>query len=181
MGSVIEICMLQAQALRMGGQVRAARRTLARALALAEPEGYIRLFVDEGEPMRFLIEDFGFWSARQPPDAQQERLSAYIAQLLGAFGPVAEAERSPSSLEHPPIQNLQSRPEGPRQNPVEPLTGRELEVLRLIAAGLANATIAEQLVITVGTVKTHLKHIFGKLGVESRTQAVAQARQLGLF
>ena len=87
----------------------------------------------------------------------------YVARLLAAFGEEAE-------LASPAMEAL-----------VEPLTEREVEVLRLVVAGLSNAEIAEELVIAVSTVKSHVNHIYGKLGVESRTQAVAQARTLGLL
>jgi ATP/maltotriose-dependent transcriptional regulator MalT len=131
--------------------------------------------------MRFLILDFRFWIVRQPPDEQQGRLLAYVDRLLSAFGLAPEDNGSGSSQEHPPIQNPKSQtPSGP-QILVEPLTVRELEILRLVAAGLSNAAVAAQLIVSVGTVKSHLKHIYSKLAVESRTQAVARARKLGLL
>jgi LuxR family maltose regulon positive regulatory protein len=164
LGSLIEMWMLQALALEVAGQAVAAQQTLARALALAEPEGYIRLFVDEGEPMHFLLDDL-----RATLD--DTNLQAYIDKLLATF------ENPPSRLPEAKIENPKSK----TYKLIEPLTSRELEVLRLMAAGLSNAAMAEQLVVSVGTIKTHLKHIYGKLAVESRTQAVAQAHTLGLL
>lgn len=157
MGSVIEISMLQAQALQLDGQSIAAEHMLTHLLAQTRSEGDLRLFLDEGEPMRLLLHNL------QPTLADAD-LRAYTETILSAF------DNPPSSTPEAKIQNL-----------VEPLTSRELEVLRLITAGLSNAEIAEQLVITVSTVKSHLKHMYGKLAVRSRTQAVAQARQLGLL
>lgn len=164
LGSVIEMRMLQAQGLRLAGQATAAQHTLLQALVLAKPEGYVRLFVDEGEPLRQLLTDVRLTIDDAP-------LRAYTEQVLATF-------------DNLPGTSLVANSEPPKfetQNLIEPLTIRELEVLRLITAGLSNAEIAGQLVVSVGTVKSHLKHIYGKLAVQSRTQAVAQARQLGLL
>jgi LuxR family transcriptional regulator, maltose regulon positive regulatory protein len=175
-GSRIELYMLQALAFHLDHQADRAMEPLARTLALAEPEGYIRLFVDEGEVMRFLIFDFGFWIEQQVKIEMQTNFLTYTNKLLSAF----------TGLESPPdeINALSTKIQNPKskiQNLIEPLTDREIEVLRLVTAGLSNADIAEQLVVSVGTVKTHLKHIFGKLAVQSRTQAIAQARVLRLL
>jgi len=126
---------------------------LCRALSLAEPEGYVRTFVDEGEPMAHLLRLS--LSRGIAPD--------YVARLLAAFD-----------------QEIEPEPPG-MQSLVEPLTERELDVLRLIVAGLSNPEIADELVIAVSTVKTHINHIFGKLGVDRRTQAVARAQELSLL
>jgi len=124
--------------------------TLARALALAEPEGYIRLFLDEGGPMVTLLRQA--YARSSVPD--------YVATLLSACGDQAMAAPSrPDSL-------------------AEPLTERELAVLRLLVGGLSNTAIAQKLVITAGTVKRHINSIYGKLGVQSRAQAVARAHTL---
>lgn len=183
-GSVIELYALQTLALRLAGQVEQARDALTHALTLAAPEGYIRLFVDEGAPMRLAILDFRFWITNQPNSSQPDLL-LYSDKLLKAFTAPTPPPDEPSSLVTTEIQSLSWQEQKSKiQNrfePLEPLTDREFEVLRLVAAGLSNAAIAEQLVVSVGTVKTHLKHIFGKLAVESRTQAVAQARALELF
>jgi len=176
-GTLIELYALQTLALRLAGQVEQARHALAHALTLAAPEGYVRLFVDEGEPMHKAILDFRVWIAEQA-DSPHRNLQPYLDKLRNAFTSPAP----PSDKFLPAIQDQKLVLAGSKiQNLLEPLTDREIEVLRLVAAGLSNAAIAEQLVVSVGTVKTHLKHIFGKLAVESRTQAVAQARALSLF
>jgi LuxR family maltose regulon positive regulatory protein len=150
---VIKIGALQALAFRVQGDMNEAVSTLERALSLAEPEGYVRTFVDEGEPMAILLRRA--LSQGIAPD--------YTARLLDAL-------RERAAPVPPAVQPL-----------IEPLTERELEVLRLIAAGLSNAEIARELVIAVSTVKTHINHIYGKLAVESRIQAAAKARESGLL
>ena len=154
-GSVVELLALKALALRAQGQSAQAMTMLERALTLAEPEGYLRIFVDEGEPMKLLL---------QKIRAEGGGMKDYVDQLLSAF---EERVFHPSSLGPQPL--------------VEPLSERELEVLRLIADGLSNAEIAGKLVIAQGTVKRHINNIYGKLGVQSRTQAVARSRELGLL
>jgi LuxR family maltose regulon positive regulatory protein len=153
MGSAIEILALQALAFQAQEDLERARSTLERALALAEPEGYVRTFVDEGEPMVRLLRLV----------LTRGTAPGYASKLLAAFG-----ERVPAAPSV--VQAL-----------IEPLTDRELEVLRLVAAGLSNREIARELVIAVSTVKTHINHIFGKLDVNSRTQAVAKAQALELL
>lgn len=140
----------------------AAMTTLERALSLAEPEGYTRIFLDEGGPMRRLISDL-----RLKIGNLQWR--AYADKLLVAFGPSVTL---PTPTGHPQfrIQNL-----------VEPLSDRELEVLRLVAAGYSNPEIAEKLIVSTGTIKTHVNNIYRKLEVKNRTQAAARARELGLL
>lgn len=179
LGSMLEMFMLQALAFGAQGQIAAAMRALTRALALAEPEGYVRLFVDEGEPMYLLLQTLAaddFHLTTMPPQAQVAHLAVYTNKIIAAFASQSapKAARENHSATKAEVQN-------PNQNLVEPLSQRELEVLHLIAAGLSNAAIAEQLMVSVGTVKTHLKHIYGKLAVQSRTQAVAQARTLRLL
>jgi LuxR family maltose regulon positive regulatory protein len=166
---------LQALALHMQKDLPGACAALSDALALAEPGGYVRIFLDEGEPVRLLLLDFGFWIAKQTPVENQAKLSAYAGKLLAAF-PQAEnttvSTRAPVTLSppHPVTPSL-----------VEPLSSREQEVLQLIADGLSNGEIAARLFVTVGTVKTHVNHIFGKLDVTSRTQAIGRARALRLL
>jgi LuxR family maltose regulon positive regulatory protein len=159
MGNVIEILVLLATTLRAQGRTDEAMTTLQRALSLAEPEGYVRVFVDAGEPMAELLRSA---LARQiMPD--------YVSGLLASFGTATGRDGSiPFS--------------GPRVKPtMEPITGRELEVLRLLAAGASNKQIAEELVLVTGTVKAHLLNIYRKLDVHNRTQAVARARELNLL
>jgi LuxR family maltose regulon positive regulatory protein len=153
LGSTLEILILQALAISAGGKGTAALPVLERALTQAEPEGYIRLFVDEGEPMVALLRQA--YAQGIAPD--------YVATLLSAAGAPA--------LAAPPLAG----------SLLEPLTERELEVLRLLMTGLSNAAMARELVITVGTVKSHVNHIYGKLGVQSRTQAMARAHTLHLL
>ncbi len=152
-GSLIEILVLQAITFQTQSDIPRALATLERALALAEPEGYVRTFVDQGEPMARLLRRA----------LSQGIAPNYVARLLAAFGQEVE-------LTSPAMESL-----------VEPLSERELEVLRLVVAGLSNPEIAQELVIAVSTVKSHVNHIYSKLGVESRTRAVARARELGLL
>ena len=155
---VTEICLLKALALQALGDAPAALISLERALTLAEPEGYMRLFLDEGPLLARLL-----YRA-----AEQGILPTYTGKLLAAFPEAGTAprpgRRSPSPA---PL--------------VEPLTGRERQILQLIAEGMTNKEIARKLVISVGTVKVHAHNIYGKLGVSGRTQAVAKARGLGLL
>jgi LuxR family maltose regulon positive regulatory protein len=177
MSHVIEGFLLQAIVCQAQRERDVARNALRRALTLAEPEGYLRLFVEEGEAVRVLLVAFRLWIVRQPQDEQQERLSAYIDKLLSAFGSEPNAKGSQTDLEPLAIQN----PKSEVQNLVEPLTERELEILRLVNNGFSNNEIASQLIVTVGTVKKHINNIFGKLGVSSRTQALVCARVLNLL
>ncbi|MDY6875407.1 MAG: LuxR C-terminal-related transcriptional regulator [Chloroflexota bacterium] len=152
-GSVIEILALQALAFQAQSDLERALSALEQALSLAEPEGFVRIFLDLGEPMVRLLRRA----------LSQGIAPNYVARLLAAFGEEVE-------LTSPAMESL-----------IEPLSERELEVLRLIAAGLSNPEIAEELVIAVSTVKSHTNHIYGKLGVKNRTQAVARARELDLL
>jgi LuxR family maltose regulon positive regulatory protein len=159
--SVIEIMALEALAHRACGDTAQALAVLERALTLAEPEGYVRVFVDEGEPMRLLLQ-------RIKAEDGTLRVKEYFGHLLAAF------EKRPTSADlHPSALTLQPL--------VEPLTEREIELLPLIASGLSNQEIAEKLYVTVGTAKTHLRNIYRKLGVKSRTQALARAKEMGLL
>jgi LuxR family maltose regulon positive regulatory protein len=131
-------------------------------------EGYIRLFVDEGAPLQALLGEFRAWLSHQPTSEQNQKLARYVHKLVDSFG--AKPGIASASLERSKRPNL-----------VEPLSARELEVLQLVAAGLSNTQIATRLIVTTGTVKTHINHLFGKLAVQSRTQAVVRARELGLL
>ncbi len=148
MGKAIEILVLQALALQAQGEEEEALAALERALSLAEPEGYVRTFVDEGEPMAKLLRQAEAHGVA--PD--------YVSQLLAAF----EIETEDEGL-------------------VEPLSDRELEVLRLLSTDLSAPEIAAELVVSVNTVRTHIKHIYSKLDAHSRYQAVERAKELDLL
>ena len=159
-GSVIEILVLQALAHQAQDNVPAALEPLARTLTLAEPEGYVRIFVDEGRPMATLMEKM----ARQG----NVHVQAYLRKLLATFG-------SPNGARETPRQAAGD------ERLLEPLSERELEVLRLIAQGLSNREISKRLFRAVSTIKGYNQIIFEKLQVQSRTEAVARARELELL
>jgi len=163
MGSVLEILLTEALAHQAQGRTSQALATLEHALTLAKPEGYLRSFVDEGEAMRLLISDFQLTIANRA-----HPLSAYADKLLAAFPQKTEA------IPQSKTQNRQSKM-------VEPLTDRELEVLRLVAQGFSNTEISQRLYLALSTVKGHNLRIFAKLQVQNRTEAVARARDLGLL
>ena len=142
---------------------------LNEALTLAEPEGYIRTFVDLGEPMRMLIVDCRLQIARRAPIAPQKLLDC-INRLLAVFGQIAATELPSINNQKSAINNL-----------VEPLTERELEILRFLPSELSMRELAEQLVVSINTIKTQLKSIYAKLGVHSREEAVEKARALNLL
>jgi len=163
--SIIEILLVRALAMQALGNQSGALVSLARALLLAAPEGYIRIFVDEGAPMLELLR------------AAHARgiAPAYVEQLLVAFPNdglhIPDCTFAPKQS---PIANLHSAM-------LEALTTRELEVVRLMAEGASNRTIAERLTLSVGTVKRYANNIFSKLDVQSRTQAIVKARALRLL
>jgi len=132
---------------------------LEQALTLAEPGGFIRVFVDEGPPMAHLLYE-----------AVTRGIAVdYARRLLSAFS-VVETE-----------QTVPAKTLAPAQELIEPLSERELEVLQLIAQGLTNQEVASRLYLSLNTVKAHSRNIYGKLDVHSRVQAVAKARTLGLL
>ena len=159
-GRRIEIQMLRALALHAQGKTRQALATLGPILAQAEPEGYVRLFADEGEAMDYLIARMAPFTTASP---------AYLEQIQAAIAPVRHAR--PEALELP----------APLPSPFEPLSEREREVLQLVAEGLSNQQIARHLVLSLHTVKLHVKHLLAKLGATNRTQAVARARALHIL
>lgn len=162
-GRVIEMLALEALAHQALGQTGEARAQLLRALQLAEPEGYVRLFVDEGPPMRRLLA-----MVERQATGPLTSLRGYLQRLGRAFAAPDAAAPAPSApAAGAPLS--------------EPLSARELEVLRLVAEGRSTQEIAATLVVALSTVQTHMKHLFGKLDVHSRTQAVARARALGLL
>ncbi len=154
LGAAIEIQALRAMACHALAEPDDALQALEQALTLAEPEGYVRLFVDMGPPMVALLKAAG--SRGIAPQ--------YVGRLLAAFAPL----EPPRAAAH-------------EQPLVEPLTDRELEVLELLAQGLANREIGRRLFISLPTVKSHTRSIYGKLGAHSREEAVARARALGIL
>ena len=174
-GSVIEILVLQALAHQMQGDIPAALMPLQQALTLAEPEGYVRMFVDEGLPMAVLLAHLHEHSRKRPRATSTNVPLAYLERLLALLrGERVQEGISPAATSSPSVP--------PSAQPLlDPLTQRELEVLRLIAAGLSNRAIAAQLVLALSTVKSYVNTIYSKLQVESRTQAVARARALHLL
>jgi LuxR family maltose regulon positive regulatory protein len=142
---------------------------LGDALALAEPGGFIRIFVDEGVPMAQLLSDA----------AAHGMMPDYAGKLLAAFE--AEKQKGEDKSHLLPVPGTQGVPAPGPQPLIEPLSQRELEVLRLIAQGLSNHEIGARLFLALDTVKGHNRRIFDKLQVQRRTEAVARARELGLL
>jgi LuxR family maltose regulon positive regulatory protein len=151
-GSVIEILLLLSLAYHLQGGTGTALVSLERALTLAEPEGYFRIFVDEGPPMVQLLQEA----------ARQKISPNYVRRLLAAFD---EAEDTGS----------------PSPTLIEPLSERELQVLRLLGSEMSGPEIARQLMVSLNTLNTHIKNIYGKLGVNNRRAALRQAEELHLF
>jgi LuxR family maltose regulon positive regulatory protein len=171
MGSAIEILVRQALAHKAQGDIPLALVPLARALTLAEPEGYVRVFVDEGAPMAELL---GRMSGSR--EGGTPRVKEYIHTLLAVFPRTADRE-----LRTELAESLHSVPSPQASSLVEPLSQRELEVLQLVAQGLSNQEISVRLFLALNTVKGHNRKIFSKLQVQRRTEAVARARELGLL
>jgi LuxR family maltose regulon positive regulatory protein len=151
-GSLIESLVLLAIAHHARGDLRAALPPLERALTLAEPEGYVRIFVDEGASMAAVLEAAGRHGIAR----------TYVRQLLAAFGQAEDSARVTQAL-------------------VEPLSERELDVLRLLGTDLSGPDIAREFVVSLNTVRTHTKNIYAKLGVNNRRAAVRRAEELDLL
>jgi LuxR family transcriptional regulator, maltose regulon positive regulatory protein len=143
---------VQARAAQARGDVPAALSSLRRALSLAEPEGYVRTFVDEGPPMAALLRAL----------AKDGDAGSYVRRLLAAFDGTEVSGPVPQRL-------------------VDPLSARELDVLRLLGTDLDGPDIARELVVSLNTVRTHTKNIYAKLGVNSRLAAVRRAEELDLM
>jgi LuxR family maltose regulon positive regulatory protein len=151
-GSVIEILVLRALTSQTQGDSPAALASLQRALTLAEPEGYVRIFVDEGPPMASLLR----------MAAKQEIARSYVRRLLAAVNKSEDTAPGQQGL-------------------IEPLSERELDVLRLLGTDLDGPDIARELVVSLNTVRTHTKNIYAKLGVNNRRAAVRRAQELDLM
>ena len=145
--------MLQSLAHQARGDLPAALASLQEALTLAEPEGYVRLFVDEGPPMASLLR----------AAAKQRIAPSYVRRLLAAVNETGSSNRPG------------------RPGLIEPLSERELDVLRLLGTDLDGPDIARQLIVSLNTVRTHTNHVYAKLGVNNRRAAVRRARELGLL
>jgi LuxR family maltose regulon positive regulatory protein len=141
---------------------------LAQALMLACPQGYVRVFADEGAPMAALLARL-IAAQKAGQGAASGVPLGWLAKVLRAFGSNNYAQGAGRG-------NASAVP-----GLIEQLTARELEILVLLAAGAPNPRIAEQLVISLDTVKKHVSHVLGKLGAANRTEAVARARELGLI
>jgi LuxR family maltose regulon positive regulatory protein len=153
---MIELLILQSLVQQGKSQSRQAEETLAGALKIAEPEGYFRIFVDEGPALASLLYQL----------VADETSSAFAGEILKALR----------------IQEVDSQEKDFSQSGlIEPLSNREIEVLQCLAEGLSNREIALELTISLSTVKTHTRNIYSKLGVASRTQAIAQAKVFGII
>lgn len=155
-GSAIEILVVQAIARHMQGDIPAALLLLKRALTLAQPEGYVRIFADEGRPMKVLLE----------AAAEEGIAPNYVGRLLAAFG-----QEEGRMLAKPVIG----------EPPIEPLSERERDVLRLLGTDLSGPDIARELTVSLNTLRTHTKNIYEKLEVNNRRAAVRRAKELDLL
>jgi LuxR family maltose regulon positive regulatory protein len=161
-GSVIEILMTQALLYHAQDDHPHALAALERALTLAEPEGYLRIFVDEGESMQELLENY-----------LSNQDSSYVERILSAF-PQIQKSKTLAPHASAGVQNRKSAI-------VDPLSERELEVLKLLRSELSGPEIAERLIVSLNTMRTHTKNIFNKLGVNNRRSAVRRAEELDLL
>ncbi|HMN59057.1 MAG TPA: LuxR C-terminal-related transcriptional regulator [Anaerolinea sp.] len=169
MGSVIEILMLQALAHRAQGSNPPAFALLERTLTLAEPEGYVRIFVGEGEPVRLMIVDFRLMIEKRKRE-HDHTLIRYLNGLLAAYSQTQVVSGSSIDNHQSIINNL-----------VESLSEREMDVLRLLRTDLNGPEIARELMVSLSTLRTHTQNIFGKLGVNNRRAAVRRAEELDLI
>jgi LuxR family maltose regulon positive regulatory protein len=163
-GRRIEVQMLLALTLYAQGKTKLALSTLGPILAQAEPEGYLRLFADEGEAMAHLLALIAPFTTASPD---------YLQRIQAAIDAAWQAQ--------PDVSTQAATQAEPRSIPSDPLSEREHDVLQLVAEGLSNQQIAESLVLSLHTVKLHVKHLLAKLGATNRTQAVARARAFHLL
>jgi len=157
-GSVIEILVLQALTSHTQGDIQAALASLHRALMLSEPEGYVRVFADEGPPMAILLRA----TARVARGEPRGIATSYVRRLLAAADNIGDIT---------PV----------RHGLIEPLSERELDVLRLLGSDLDGPDIARELVVSLSTVRTHTRNIYAKLSVNNRRAAVRRAEELDLL
>lgn len=166
----VELLLIQAMALRETGDTDNALAVFHHALDIALPEGYIRTFVDEGSALRPLLGDYLQQSGKEDEEKRPAR-RAYLDKLAAAAGLTGEPEAAPQA----------DQPAAHGQPLIEPLTARELHILNRLQSGLSNRQLADSLFISEGTLKWHLRNIYGKLGVSNRLAAIAQARNLQLI
>ncbi|HSL46857.1 MAG TPA: LuxR C-terminal-related transcriptional regulator [Anaerolineales bacterium] len=159
LGSMLQILVTQALAYQAKGDTSSAQASLERALTLAQPEGYFRIFVDEGEPVRLLLLDLRRFIEKKSRGNNHELLG-YVDKLVSAF-------TQPKAVQQSKL--------------IEPLSQRELEILRLLRTELSVPEIARELVVAVSTVRSHTKSIYSKLGVNNRRTAVNRAAELNLI
>jgi ATP/maltotriose-dependent transcriptional regulator MalT len=180
-GSVVEILVLQALAHHAQGDMPAALTALERALALAEPEGYVRIFIDEGAPMLVLLIEAAARGIM--PDYTGKLMQAFEAEQPPGSRPELGAAQEPPgrSAGEPGLHTPTSTMSDASQLWVEPLSQRELEVLRLFQTELTGPEIARELVIALSTLRTHTKGLYSKLNVNNRRAAVKQAAELNLI
>ena len=173
-GSELDILLVQALAYEAQGNRPQALAALEHALTVAEPEGYIRIFVDEGEPMLMLIANFRSSIEKQLSSSAPAQF-AYTSKLLTAFAlPDNKQSTTPALTAGASVKN-------PKSEMVEPLSERELEVLKLLRSDLSGPEIAQQLSVSINTFRTHTKNIFIKLGVNDRRAAIRRAEDLDFF
>ncbi len=172
MAHVIDIHLLKAQAFQGQGKSGAAIECLESALLSAEPEGYIQKFVEHGEPMARLLQEA----------AESSTVPSYITRLLAAFDAQKQSVgvTSQTQVREPGLVSSRAPTLSP-SSPIEPLTDRELDVLRLMVEGLTYKEIAGQIMVSLNTVRTHVKNIYGKLFVHKRSEAIAKAKELNIL
>jgi LuxR family maltose regulon positive regulatory protein len=161
----------KAKALYLLGEREQASATLERGLMLGAPSGYVRAFIDQGETIHTLVGELHVALSRRAGEREHDALLAYLEKLLAVF--------LPKKIEPRPITPSPRHLAGASQ--ADLLSEREVEVLQKVATGASNQEIAEQLIVSLNTVKRHVKNIFNKLGVNSRTQAVRRAQESGLI
>jgi LuxR family maltose regulon positive regulatory protein len=179
---VVKTLAVQAIALQQTGEQDRAQTALLRALALAEPEGYMTSFVEEGEPLARLLATI----CKRLIDAQLGLPSVsrhYLDKLLRAFDALLDRQRSAISGAQVPSGRYRRLVSEPRVSEIliDPLSEREVEVLRLLLTDLSSTEIAEHLYISKNTVRSHIRHIYEKLDAHSRAEAVGRAQELGLL
>jgi len=170
-GSALDILLVQALAHEAQGNRPQALAVLKSALSLAEPEGYVRIFVDKGEVMRLLIEQLSL--NRDDPQ------SGYADKLLAAFTQPWAASKSATPALHQAQRGASVTHQ--KSDMIESLSERELEVLKLLRSELSGPEIAQQLIVSLNTFRTHTKNIFNKLGVNNRRAAIRRAEELDFF